>query len=341
MKTLMFAIAVSLVSLGLFAQGSKEQSSSQLKSTASSVETSSQFPKTVQHAWGSTTLDEEPQRIVTLGWSNEDVFLALGITPVGTAMANWGAVDEHGLLPWTYSAYVANGEDDPLVFDDVDGTDFESVSDATPDAIVATYSGMTEDEYKLLSQIAPTIPYLTIAWNSRWRDNVRQIADIMGMQEKGEQLISESEADIAEANAHYPDLKGKKAVLLWINPADLSTYYTYGPNDPRGAYLLDLGFSYPEELKKYFIEESTFSTILSADNIEELDDLDIMIIYGDDKSIAALEADPLFSQVPAVKNHHVVALENGTELTAAINPTVLSIPATVDDVLAKIDSVFN
>ncbi len=344
MNKILVSITMIFVSVSLFAQGTVENNSIETSNNVVKSDISvagNQFPKIVNHVWGSTELESQPQRIVTLGWSNQDVLLALGFAPVGTARANWGAVNEFGLLPWTYSAYVDLGVKNPNVFDDVDGTDFEAVAQSNPDAIIATYSGMPEDEYKLLSQIAPTIPYLNTAWSSNWKENVRDISDIMGMREEGEKIISESEEAIFKAKSLYPNLDGKKGILLWINPTDLSIYYTYGPTDPRGSYLLDLGFAYPDAIMSYFTDDSSFSATLSSDNIEELYDLDFIIIYGDDKSVEALEADPLFSQVPAVKNHHVVALEDGTELTAAINPTVLSIEATVEDFLATIDSVFN
>lgn len=344
MKKIIALFAIIFVSISLFSQGSVEENLVDVKidnDSLTELDKDNQFPKKINHGWGSTTLESQPKRVVTLGWSKEDVLLALGVVPVGTARANWGAVNDKGLLPWTYEAFLALGEDNPNVFDDVDGTDFEAVAESNPDAIIATYSGMPEDEYKLLSQIAPTIPYLTTPWNSRWRDNVKQISDIMGMQDKGEEIIKESEDYINKAKSLYPNLEGKKGVLLWINPTDLSTYYTYGPNDPRGSYLLDLGFVYPSSLEKYFVDNEDFSVTLSSDNIEELQELDFIIIYGDEKSVSALESDPMFSQVSAVKNHHVIPLANGTELTAAINPTVLSIAATVEDFLATIDSVFH
>ncbi len=41
------------------------------------------FPVSIEHAFGSTTIQERPERVVTLGWSAQDVAYALGVPPVG------------------------------------------------------------------------------------------------------------------------------------------------------------------------------------------------------------------------------------------------------------------
>ena len=39
--------------------------------------------------------------------------------------------------------------------------DFEAISDANPDVILAAYSGITQEEYDTLSEIAPVVAYQT------------------------------------------------------------------------------------------------------------------------------------------------------------------------------------
>ena len=104
-------------------------------------------------------IESKPERIVTLGWGNQDTVLALGVVPVGVSAANYGYVTEHGLHEWTDEAFASLGESNPNVFDDTDGFDYEAISDAAPDVILAAYSGMTEEEYETLSAIAPVVPF--------------------------------------------------------------------------------------------------------------------------------------------------------------------------------------
>ena len=43
------------------------------------------FPVTIEHAYGETTVEQEPERVVALGWSDPDVVLSLGVVPVGAS----------------------------------------------------------------------------------------------------------------------------------------------------------------------------------------------------------------------------------------------------------------
>ena len=53
--------------------------------------TTGAFPVTVEHTFGSTTVEEEPERVVVLGWNAQDVVYALGETPVGMPKVTYGA----------------------------------------------------------------------------------------------------------------------------------------------------------------------------------------------------------------------------------------------------------
>ena len=59
-----------------------------------------QFPVTIDHVYGSTTIDARPERVATVAWANHEVPLALGVVPVGMSKATWGDDDDNGVLPW-------------------------------------------------------------------------------------------------------------------------------------------------------------------------------------------------------------------------------------------------
>src|SRR4051812_8859890 len=57
------------------------------------------FPASVEHTFGSTTIEEQPERVVVLGWNAQDVVYALGLEPVGMPSSPYGGGDD-GVLPW-------------------------------------------------------------------------------------------------------------------------------------------------------------------------------------------------------------------------------------------------
>lgn len=56
------------------------------------------FPVTVEHAYGSTEIPREPTRVLTLGLSDQDPLLALGVAPV--AVYPWYGDYEFATWPW-------------------------------------------------------------------------------------------------------------------------------------------------------------------------------------------------------------------------------------------------
>lgn len=297
------------------------------------------FPITISHAYGETIVEEKPERVVSLAWSNQDAVLALGIVPVGTSAANFGAVSENGLLPWTEEAYASLGENAPVVYDDTDGFDYEAIVDSNPDIIVAPYSGMTQEEYDMLSQIAPTISYSETAWKTTWRKQTMEVAAALGKEAEGKKLVAETEEVLEGVKKTHPDIVGKTAALFWIDPTDLGSFYVYTTTDPRGAYLEDLGFKFPESIAG-LADGSSFSVSISSENIDLLNDVDIMIAYGDEETLKAMQADPLFNQVPAVARGNVVLLDSTSKLAAACNPSVLSIPTMAEEYMAEINRIY-
>ncbi len=301
------------------------------KGTSDTQNTSGAYPITIKHAYGETVIESEPKNIATISWGNHDVPLALGVVPVGVSKANYGKSDENGLLPWTAQKYKELGVEKPVVYDDIDGLDYEAISDSNPDVILAAYSGITQEEYDLLSQIAPVVAYPKNAWQTLWREQITMDATAMGKQAEGEKLVKDLDALIKEKTANYTDLKGKTAVFCYFNPADLGKFYIYLPTDPRAAYLTDLGLSFPESISK--LGADSFSIEISAENIDVLKDADILVAYGNDDLLKALQSDALLGTVPAVKNGAVALIEDGSVLSASCTPSALSIPATIDEYL--------
>lgn len=291
----------------------------------------SAFPVEIEHAYGTTTIEEQPERVVTLFDSNSDAVLALGVAPVGVSKVGYGNVEENGLLPWTNEAFEKLGVT-PNVFDDTEGTDYEAVNAAEPDLVLIPNSGVTEEEYERLSQIAPTVPYAKIAYATTWEEEVEVTAKALGKEAEGAELIENTKALITEKLAEHPEMEGKTAAFCYIDPSNLSMVYIYLPLDPRAAFLEELGMKVPESITS-MANDGDFSVDLSAENIDLLNDVDVIVCYGDDSLIGELQANELMSTVPAIANGAVATIGDDSDLYMGTYATVLSIPAVIDEYL--------
>ena len=299
--------------------------------TASDDGANSEYPIEIKHALGTTVIPEKPERVVTIQWANHDIVLALGVVPVGFSAANFGVQDDSGLLPWTKKKLEELGVTNPNVFRDTDGLDFEAISDAEPDIILAAYSGITQEEYDTLTQIAPVVAYPEKPWVITWREQIRMNAAGMGIPEKGEQLIKDIERFIADTVAKHPQLKGLKAAFTYFSPTDLSSFWVYMTEDPRSGFLEELGMVFPESVERLKTADTGFAMSLSAENADALNDADILITYGNEELLKALQADPVFGKVPAIQRGSMVLIEDNTPLAAAGNPNPLSIQYTLEE----------
>ncbi|WEX10980.1 iron-siderophore ABC transporter substrate-binding protein [Chelativorans sp. AA-79] len=290
------------------------------------------YPITIEHALGTTTITEKPERVATVAWANHEVPLALGVVPVGFAAANFGDDDGDGLLPWVAEKLAELGAGKPVLFDEGDGIDFEAVAATDPDVILASYSGLSQSDYDTLSQIAPVVAYPEAPWSTDWREMIRYNSAGLGMAAEGEALIAQIEAEIAETVAGYPELQGKSAMFIThLDTTDLSTVNFYTGNDTRVKFFTDLGLKSPKSVMEAS-EAGRYSDSISAERIDAFDDVDIVVTYGDRRLIDALAANPLMSRMPAVANDAVVLLGRDPLGTAA-NPTPLSIPWVLKDYL--------
>lgn len=293
------------------------------------------FPLQIEHAFGTTTLTEKPERVATVAWANHEVPLALGVVPVGFAAANFGDDDGDGLLPWVKARLEELGAQTPVLFDEGDGIDFEAVAMTQPDVILAAYSGLSQADYDTLSMIAPVVPFPEAPWSTDWREMIRINSAGMGMAAEGEALIEQLEQQIADTVAGYPELDGKSAMFIThLDATDLSLVRFYTAHDTRVKFFTDLGLRAPQSVEQAS-RDGQFSGEVSAEQIDRFNDVDIFVTYGDNSLLAPLKANPLTARMRAIANESVVMLGNGPVGTAA-NPTPLSIGWVLDDYVAML-----
>lgn len=303
--------------------------------TPSSTPAAAAFPVTIRHAFGETTIEAPPERVASVAWANHEVPIALGVIPVGMSKATYGDDDGDGVLPWVEAKLTELGASTPALFDETGGIDFEAVSDTQPDVILASYSGLSQQEYDTLSKIAPVVAYPELAWATSMADMIELNSQAIGKAAEGDRLLADLDRQVADAVAAHPQIKGRSVMFSYLDPKDLSQVGFYTTHDTRPAFLEQLGMTTPEVVTEATAGSKGFYLTRSAENAEDFADVDVVVMYGDaeGKVLKTVQADPLLAEIPALARGSVATLVESTPLAAAANPTPLSIPWGLDDYL--------
>ena len=171
------------------------------------------FPITIEHQYGSTTITEAPQRVVSIGYTEQDFLLAVGVTPV--AVRYWYGDEADTVRPWAQDR--VEGEP-PIVLNMGYGNlNYEAILDLQPDLISAVTAGVTQEEYELLWAIAPTTVQggEYINFGMPWQDVMRMVGTSVGKGAEAEAIVADTEALFADARANNPQFAGKSVAIAW------------------------------------------------------------------------------------------------------------------------------
>lgn len=280
------------------------------------------LPVTIEHAFGETTVETAPERVVTWGWGSTDAALALAVVPVAIPLASYG-----GVLPWVAEALEQQGAETPELIPDTDGIPLEQIAAQDPDLILAVYSGIAAEDHETLSAIAPTVAYPDQAWSTPWRDVVLMVGEAMGMPDEVTAVVEEADAAVAQAAADNPELAGRTVATV-ADTAD--AFYVYEAAAPRVELLTDLGMEVVPSVGELSTGESTFFYTLSPELVGGLTS-DVLLSCSDTPEAAeAFLTKPYATTLPQVQSGAVASIV-GTDVVAVVSPpTALSLTYGLD-----------
>ncbi len=291
------------------------------------------FPVTVTHKFGTTTITAPPQRVVAIGYTEQDFLLALGVQPV--AMRYWYG-EEDAIMPWAEALVTG---DAPVVLNMPFGSlNYEAILALQPDLISAVTAGLSEEEYATLSQIAPTVAQSGdyIDFGMPWQEIMRMVGASVGKADEAEAIVADTEALFAEALATNPEFAGKTVAAAYYYD---DAYGFYTSQDSRARFFTDLGFVVPDELVE--IAGESFYANISTERVELLDQdliaiVNLQFIEGGRE---ALEADPLFGGLKAVQEGRVLYLDETAENALSFS-SPLSLAYALEAALPQLEAMF-
>jgi len=258
---------------------------------ASSAAGDAQFPKTIEHAMGSTTIETKPVRVATLDASYTDAALALGAEIAGYTIYRKGDTS----FP-EYLGDVSSQTKDAVDVGSLAEPSLDKILDAKPDLIVSA-KVRHEALYGQLSKIAPTI--FSTTTGPTWKQNIVMLGDALGKKDLAEKLISDYEARAKKVGA---EILAKKPGLTYsyVRFAGEDTARLYSTTSFFGEIMKDAGIPRPAG------QPDSKDTIFTELSQEKLTEAEAGLIVtsattsGGDKAVALKQkfmANPLWKSL--------------------------------------------
>ncbi|ABK71242.1 iron-siderophore ABC transporter substrate-binding protein [Mycolicibacterium smegmatis] len=251
---------------------------------------------TISHKFGETTVPENPSRVVTVGWTDQDFVLPFGVVPVSAREFS----ENYNDLPWVQEATGGKG----IPTWGSDSIDFEAIAAQKPDLILAIYETIDQQTYDRLSQIAPTVIQSADYADEEtpWDVQLLTTGKALGKEAEAKELLDEVQGKIDEARRNNPEFEGKTLVVDF-GPAD-GGHYLLGENDPRRSLFTALGFQTQD--------------VVGDVSEEKLDLLDRDVLFVNGATKDELITSPAFERLGVVRDGRTLYTTFESKLSDAL-----------------------
>ncbi|MFF2851514.1 ABC transporter substrate-binding protein [Streptomyces sp. NPDC058001] len=243
-----------------------------------------EFPRTVEHAMGSTEIKARPQRVVVLDVGELDNVVSLGVRPVGYAPTEGDTA-----LP----SYLGKNAGSPKNVGTINSLNLEAIANLRPDLILGSELRAAK-LYPQLSKIAPTV--FSIRPGFTWKENYRLNAAALDRSAEADAKLAAYERKAKALGAELGDRKPTVTMLRYM-PGMIRLY---AKASFIGTILNDVGVPRPKNQ-----QVNDLATEISPEKIDDADaDWVFTGVYGDAKKTdrAKAEDNPLWKKLGAVKN---------------------------------------
>ncbi|MFE0462023.1 ABC transporter substrate-binding protein [Kitasatospora sp. NPDC058965] len=258
------------------------------------------FPRTVQHAMGSTEIKSRPQRVVVLDSGELDDVTLLGITPVG-------AVSPHLKTAGGFPTYLKSEIKDTKDVGPMAEPNLELIASLKPDLILSS-KVRHEKVYDKLSAIAPTVFAQTTGFP--WKDNLALYAKALGKEDAAKQALADYQARAARLGAEIKAKNGGTVPTASVVRFVAGPTRLYQKASFSGTVLSDVGLRRPaaQDVDAAMLDVSP----------EQLDKADADLVFvttADDPTRTQqnqVQATPVWQGLKAVKENKVFTVPDET-----------------------------
>jgi iron complex transport system substrate-binding protein len=295
--TLVAVLAASSLALVGCSAGASDDAATSGPSVAAGT-----FPVSVDTKFGEVTIDQQPKRVVALGWGDAETALALGVQPVGAS--DWLAFGEEadGVGPWAQGLY----DQSPEIIGTLEPS-YEAIAALEPDLILDTKGSGDQDRHDRLSSIAPTVgvPEGGDNYLTDFEDQMDLVSTALGQEDEGDRLVDESESAVeAVATAHpaWDDLTVTAATKT------SEGWGAYVEGSERVELLEELGFDQNPAIAALTPNSGGFSVTISSEQLDVID-ADVIVAFPIFIDTTEITDDPQWLALPAVQAGHDVVID--------------------------------
>ncbi|MCF4007360.1 Fe2+-enterobactin ABC transporter substrate-binding protein [Corynebacterium uropygiale] len=301
------AVAAGVMAFSLAACSGDTSSSSASSGENSATEQQGQWPRTIKHELGETTLDHQPKKIANTALSATGTLLAMDAPLAATAATNPSDVtDDKGFFSqW---AKVADEKGVEVLYPGLE-FDLESLIAQDPDLVIVSTSGAdsVSDQYQQISEKFPTI---AIDYSKQsWQDLAKELGYALGLEENAEKAIKEFDEYVAEQKKKIHPAEGGASIVSYNGPGEEQGIAKL--TGPHSQLLSDLGFDVkeaPEGMDTSKQARKDFSFISYENLTKGIQGDTVFLFSADEKKVEEFMKDPLLANLPAVKEHRVYPL---------------------------------
>ncbi|WOF22961.1 Fe2+-enterobactin ABC transporter substrate-binding protein [Microbacterium betulae] len=265
------------------------------------------WPRTIEHELGETTIDAQPENIVSTSVTITGTLLAIDAPVTASAATTVSSItDDRGFFSqW---ADVAEERGLEELYPDLD-LDLEAVIAAAPDLIVISTSGAdtTADAYDQLSEIAPTV---ALDYGSQsWQELAVALGEATGLEDDVDATLDAYEAEIEDAASAIEVPEGEANAVVYNGTENDTAFAKAG--SPHADLLESLGFAIaaaPEGLDTSEQARSDFAFLSVENAVATLTADTVLLVSGGDDTLESLVDEPVFANAPAIRSGQVYPL---------------------------------
>lgn len=252
----------------------------------------------VKHELGTTTVPDQPQRIVVLEYSFVDALAAVGVSPVGVA--------DDKKRERIISAYTDKIGQDWVSVGARKTPSLEVIASLAPDLIIADKTRHSA-AYNTLSEIAPTVVFDSLGGD--YPSAIAQLEAIGAAVGKADEMkarVAEHKAKMADIGARFKKTGDYKIQFGVTNAKGL---WLHSPVSYNGSLLKGFGFASGMKPAEGAVYESNYVKT----SLEQLSAVnpDILILgrYANPSFADGWKGEALYEEISAVKNKRVFYVE--------------------------------